>query len=81
MKTQYQYWLHYSSLDFSTFILKASTEFSETQISKMYQRDFYGPFKTIKEAREDGLSRVNGDIKEFKGMKYQLQKNKIGELG
>lgn len=70
---KFQYWLHYSTLDFSAFVIKVPIEITESQLMYDFERDFYGPFKTVSEAKKHGLALIDNDIAAFKDIKAQIK--------
>lgn len=69
---KYEYWLQYQSLDFHAEIFKAESGLSAEDINYDFSGEISGPFKTLKEARAEGLYKVNNDLQAFKGMKRSI---------
>lgn len=61
-----KYYLIYSTLDWSAYITQDEDELEP------WRGMWYGPFNTIKEARQLGLEKIRHDIKEFKAMRDDI---------
>lgn len=67
------YWVHYSSLDFAAVVYKTKAgALREDFFDRQFLYQYYGPFKTLKEARSFALEKVNSDLMEFKAMKESI---------
>lgn len=69
---KYQYILLYSTLDWVAYILKVPYGTKPEDVERDYA-GHYTVFDTLKEAREEGLSKINHDIMEFKRMRDQIK--------
>ena len=70
--SKFEYWLQYQSLDFQAEILKTPKGTTVYEIDADYAGEYSGPFKTLKEARDEGLSKVNNDLSAFRSMKQNI---------
>lgn len=68
-----QYWLIYSSEDFHAEVISAPSDHTQDELEDAIEFDLRGPFKTLKEARDEGITLANGDIGEFKRMKADIK--------
>lgn len=83
MSKKFQYWVDYSSLDFSADIVKAPIDMDEDEVESLSgaRSGIKGPFSKLSEAKKEAYSLIDGDIGEFRRMKREVKMNKPIVLG
>ena len=67
MKTR-QFWYRYSSLDFDAEILVRPIDWVPEDEDRDFSGEYFGPFKTIANARAEVAAKIRSDISEYKKM-------------
>lgn len=64
----FKYWFYYSSEEFAARVVKARVDWHPADDGDPLSGHYHGPFNTLKEARREIMSLINGDINEFRQM-------------